>query len=149
MEQVIRDDERGKGLGPSAVGLQCGGRTLADFRADLDAGVRDAVALHNGHVLVVRTPRRPGLGLAVKAVFRGAASVVPHERIPRRKVSAAEIVDTPPPAWNLVSDFAFLRIATDSGDNWHWIDRESMQGKLERFEQALAMFVSATTTTTG
>ena len=116
-EQVIRDDERGAGLGPSAVGLQCNVRTHAEFQADVRAGVRDSLSLHPDHILIVRTPPRGGLGFAVKAVLRGTASVVPHLRIPRSDVSALQLGQTPAPGWHLVSDFLFLRITTATGDN--------------------------------
>ena len=142
VDQVIRDDERGAGLGPSAVGLQCNVRTLAEFQADVHAGVRDSLAFHPDHILIVRTPPRAGLGFAVKAVLRGTASVVPHLRIPRSDVSALQLGQTPPPGWHLLSDFLFLRITTATGDNWHWVDRDSMQGKMQRFENAVAAFTS-------
>ena len=145
VDQVIRDDERG--AGPS--------RAQSDFNATCARSPspsrrarrrKDSLAFHPDHILIVRTPPRAGLGFAVKAVLRGTASVVPHLRIPRSDVSALQLGPTPPPEWHLLSDFLFLRITTATGDNWHWVDRDSMQGKMQRFADAVAAFTSPGTT---
>ena len=88
----------------------------------------------------MRTPPRAGLGFAFKAALRGPSTVVPHHRIARSDVQAIEIVQAPPPGWRLVSDFLFLRTTTAAGDNWHWIDGDSMHGKMDRLEKALDAF---------
>lgn len=130
MKEVMQPDERDEGaLVPSVIGLQCADRTLADFQRCQQAGVRDAVALFERHVLIVRTPPNPGLGTIFKAMRKGAASVVPHLRIPRSDIVAAAVVREPPPDWRLIGDLEFLKVSTRDGDLWHWIDTISMDGK--------------------
>jgi hypothetical protein len=139
MKEVMRPDES-QALGPSVIGLQCAGRTLGDFQRDLQAGVRDAVALYEDHILIVRTPPNPGLRTALKAMRGGAASVVPHERILRSNIVAAGVVNDAPPDWRLLGDLTFLRLSTRDGDHWHWIDTGAMQGKDVGLAEMLATY---------
>ncbi|HEY6729723.1 MAG TPA: hypothetical protein VI039_01725 [Solirubrobacterales bacterium] len=140
VDQVMRDDERKGALGPTIVGLQCGGRELADFVRDQQAGVRDGVALFADYVLIVRTPPNPGVRTIFKAMRKGGASVVPHSRLPRSAVKAVEVTSSPPPGWRLTGEIKFLRITTSEGDVWHWLDEASMSGKEERLAEMLSTY---------
>jgi len=142
MKQVMRADET-QALGPSVIGLQCGGRTLAEFQRGVQAGIRDAIALYEDHVLVVRTPLNPGIRTALRVMRSGSASVVPHERILRSAIVAAGVVSDPPPQWPLMGDLAFVRLSTRDGDHWHWIDTIAMQGKDAGLAEVLAEYPGA------
>lgn len=140
VDQVSREDETGNGLGPSGVGLQCGGRTLGDWGRLVQAGIRDAICLFADHILIVRTPPSPGLGLALRALTRGPSSVVPHERIPIDEVVSIDIVKGPVPGWRLIGNLDFLRVETRRSEYWHWMDWGSLKGQEERFRQEVVQF---------
>jgi hypothetical protein len=140
LDQVIRQDERHRGLGPTAVGLQCGGRDLFAFQRDLQAGIRDGVCLQADRVLIVRTPANPGIGLALKALMGGASAVVPHQRIAIAEVTAIDIVKAAPPGWSLIGDLDFLRLTTRSGAIWHWLDWVSLRGQEQKFLASVEKF---------
>jgi hypothetical protein len=126
MEQVGRPEEKAGALGPTLVGLQCAGRSLADFQRDTQAGVRDGIAFFEDYVLIVRTPPNPGLGTLFKIMTKGTASVVPHSRIPKADITGLSVVQEAPPSWRLIGELDFLKLSTREGDIWHWIDTGSM-----------------------
>lgn len=130
-------EEREGSLGPSLVGLQCAERSLIDFQRDERAGIRDAVAFYDDHLLIVRTPPNPGLGSLFKALVGNTASAVPHARIDRADIDAACIAREAPSHWRLMGDLEFLKLSTRQGEQWHWIDTASMDGKLTRLTELL------------
>jgi hypothetical protein len=121
-DQVARDDERSNGI-LSTYGLQLGNRSPAEFRAHVEAGIRDAVFLYNDHGLIVRTPPNPGLGTLAKVLLtRSTSSIVPHLRFSRADVRSVDVTGSPPPGLPLIGAMRFLRITTERESYWHWID---------------------------
>jgi hypothetical protein len=142
MEQIIEPNERKTALGPSVIGLDCMARSLPDFQRDTQAGVRDGLAFFEDHVLLWRTPPNPGLGTLFRIWRQGAASVVPHRRIPRAEIVSVSVVKEAPPHWRLMGEIEFLKLRTANEEYWHWLDTASMGDKLDRMTAMLRSYSS-------
>jgi hypothetical protein len=109
-----------------AVGLDCSDTDEKAFQRDAGNDARDALAIYEDHVLIVRNPARgANLGGLVKLVIGGIGKRtsdrdIPHFRIDSASVRAAELRAGHPP-WNTERD-KFVHIQTDDRECWFWAE---------------------------
>jgi hypothetical protein len=109
-----------------AVGLDCSHTDEQTFERDAGNDARDVLAVFSDHVLIVSNPARgASLGGLVKLVIGGIGKKtsqrnIPHSRIDRGSIRAAEVCDGRP-AWHAEHE-RFVRIQTDDGEIFFWAE---------------------------